>query len=263
MNSLQALWSRRDLVHVLAASDFKSRHRRFGLGVAWAAVTPLFQGAVIAVVFTAVGRFSEAIPFPYALYVLTGVMPWQFFSAAVVGGSRSVLDNGPIVLSRGMPRAALPTASVLANLYGLVFTLGALLLIVGVVRVDLLVQIYLLPVAVLLLLLLAYGIALALATLQVRFRDVDPLLQTAILAWFWVTPIIYPFNDPRLAAHPLIQDLIRVNPVTGVVGMFRSAFVGLPVDAWATISTVGWTVLLLVVGWRVFTRREATVADFL
>jgi ABC-type polysaccharide/polyol phosphate export permease len=132
-----------------------------------------------------------------------------------------------------------------------------------VVRVDLLVQLYLLPVAVLLLLSLAYGIALALATLQVRYRDVDPLLQTAILAWFWVTPIIYPLNDPRLVAHPLIQDLIRANPVTGVVGMFRSALVGLPVDAWATISTVGWTVLLLVLGWRVFTRREATVADFL
>jgi ABC-type polysaccharide/polyol phosphate export permease len=250
-------------VHVLAASDFKSRHRRMGLGVVWAAVTPLFQGLVIAVVFSVVGRFDAGIPFPFALYVLTGVMPWQFFTAAMMGGTKSLLESGSIVQRVAVPRLALPMATVAANLYNLVFTLVALLAIVAIFAFDRLGQIYLLPIAVTMLIGLALGMALTLCTILVRYRDLDPFLQTVIVAWFWVTPMIYRLDDSRLVHHPLIQNLIRANPITGMVGMFRAAYVGLPLDLWSTVSTAAWTVFFLVLGWRVFTRREATIADFI
>lgn len=263
MNSLQALWRRRDLVHVLAVSDVKARYRRLGLGVVWAAVTPLFQGVVIAIVFSVVGRFSDVIPFPFALYVLTGVMPWQFFVSAMMGGTKSLLEAGSIVQRVALPRMALPTANVAANFYQLIFTLVALLVIVAAMRFDLLHQLYLLPAAVAMLVALAYGMALTFSTLLVRFRDLDPILQSATLAWFWITPIIYSLHDTRLEEHPVIQNIIRANPITGMVGLFRSAYLGMPVDGWATLATVGWTVFFLVVGWRVFSRREATIADFI
>ncbi len=263
MDSLQALWRRRDLVRTLASSSFKSRYRRLGLGVMWAVITPLIQGLLIAAVFTILGRADLAGPFPYALYVLTGIMPWQFFVSAMLGGSGSLLEAGQIVQRVRLPRAALPTAVVVANLYNLAFMLGVLLLLVGAFALERMGQLYLLPAAVALLILLPYGIALTFSTLQVRYRDIDPMLQAAVMAWFWVTPIIYPFFFDRLAEHPLVMNLIRANPMTGVVGLFRSAYVGLPVDLWATVSSVAWTAFFLVVGWRVFTRREATVADYL
>ena len=270
MSSLQALWRRRDLVRTLASSDFKARYRRLGLGVVWAVVTPLVQGLVIAAVFSLLRRGAgrelvpgEATSFPFALFVLTGIMPWQFFLSAMLGGSRSLLDAGQIVQRVRLPRAALPTATIAAQLYNLAFMLGVLLLIVAGFAFERLGRLWLLPAAVVLLVGLAYGIALTFATLQVRFRDLEPLMQAATIVWFWVTPIIYGLHEFGLSEHPAVQNLIRVNPMTGVVGLFRSAYLGLPVDAWATVSSAAWTLVLLVLGWRVFTRREATVADFL
>jgi len=263
LDSLQALWRRRDLVRTLAASDFKSRYRRLGLGLVWAVVTPLVQGLLIAAVFSILNREQLAGPFPYALYVLTGIMPWQFFTSAMLGGSVALLDAGQIVQRVRLPRAALPTAAVITHLYNLAFMLGVLALIVAAFAAERMGQLYLLPAAIVLLILLPYGIALTFATLQVRYRDVEPFLHAVVMAWFWVTPIIYPFFFEPLQAHPLVVNLIRANPMTGVVGLFRSAFLELPVDTWATVSSVVWTVFFLVVGWRVFTRREATVADYL
>lgn len=263
MSSLQALWRRRDLVQTLASSDFKARYRRLGLGVVWAVVTPLVQGLVIAAVFSLLRRGEARYPFPFALFVLTGIMPWQFFLSAMLGGSRSLLDAGQIVQRVRLPRAALPTATIAAQLYNLAFMLGVLLLIVAAFAFDRLGRLWLLPAGVLLLVGLSYGIALTFATLQVRFRDVEPLMQAATMVWFWVTPIIYGLHEFGLNEHPAVQNLIRANPMTGVVGLFRAAYLGLPVDAWATVSAAAWTLFLLLVGWRVFTRREATVADFL
>ena len=259
MGSVQALWDRRDLVGALASSQFKGRYRRLGLGVAWAVINPIVQAVLIAVVFHYLVRFK--LEFPYALLVLTGIMPWNFLVTAIAAGTTSVLDSASIVERVSLPRVALPTATIIVSLLNFAFMLATLLVITAVLAPGRLGWIWLLPPAVAIQVALLYGIVLVTSTLHVRYRDVGQLVQAATLAWFWATPVIYPMSV--LGGRPLLEGLARANPMTGVISLYRAAFLHLPIDGWAVIGTLGWTVVFLVAGWRLFLRRESTIADFI
>lgn len=263
MGSVQALWRRRDLVGALAGSEFKSRYRRLGLGVTWAVLNPLVQSLVIALVFSTLRAFGDLDGVPYVLFLMAGMMPWNFFVSTLTGGTNSLLESRQILQRVAMPRAALPTASLVVNLFNFAFMLGTLLVIVAIGAIERMTQIWMLPLAVALNVGLVYGMTLLTSSLQVRYRDVGQLVGAALLAWFWVTPIVYPITFEPLTRHTLVQSVIRANPMTGIVSLYRAALLRFPVDWVAVGWSAGWAAFFLIVGWVVFSRREATVADFL
>ncbi|MFN2544485.1 MAG: ABC transporter permease [Actinomycetota bacterium] len=255
----RTLWQRRDLVLALATSEFKGRYRRLGLGVLWAVLNPLVQGLLIAVVLHHLARFS--LGFPYALFVLAGIMPWNFFVSALTSGTTSILDSADIVQRVAVPRAAVPTASLLTNLFNFGFVLATLVAICAAFAPGRMSQVWLLPVCVALQVGLTYGLVLLISPLHVRYRDLGQLVSAATLAWFWATPVIYPISI--LHGVPALEALVRANPMTGVTSLYRTAVLHLPVDRWALAASIAWTAATLVAGWIVFARREATVADFI
>lgn len=261
VGSVQVLWQRRDLVSALATSEFKGRYRRLGLGVLWAVINPLVQGTLIAVVFGLLvpGRFSFG--FPYALFVLAGIVPWSLFVTALVSGTGSVLDRGSIVDRVALPRRAFPAATLLTNLINSSFMFGTLFLIVAVLAPGRLGGIWLLPGAIVLQTGLIFGVTLLTSILVVRYRDVAQFVTAATTAWFWATPVAYP--PSVLTGHRLLEPLVTANPMTGVVSLYRGAFLHLPVDGVAVLASLAWTVVLVMVGWVVFGSKEATIADHL
>lgn len=262
-SSVQALWRRRDLAVVLASSEFKSRYRRLGLGVIWAVLNPLVQSLLIALVFTVGLRgLSASVDVPFALFVLTGMMPWSFFAGALTGGTMSLTESGQIVQRVALPKAALPTASLMVAMANYAFVLATLLGIVAVWAFDRLDLVWTLPAVLVVHVALLYGMTLLTSSLQVRYRDVGQLVGAAVLAWFWVTPVIYPLSIVA-EGHPLVASLIRANPMTGIVSGYRTALLDLPLDATAAWWSVGWAGFFVLAGWAVFRRREGTVADFL
>jgi ABC-type polysaccharide/polyol phosphate export permease len=260
-NSVQALWRRRDLALTLASSEFKSRYRRLGLGVLWAVINPLVQSIVIAIVFSRLRGDTKLGDIPFVLYVMAGMMPWTFFANTLLGGTSTLTDSGQIIQRVSLPRASLPTATMLVNIYNFAFVLLTLVVMVAIMAWSHMGNAWMLPAVVLVQIGLMYGMILLTSSLQVRYRDVGQLVGAALLVWFWITPIVYPMDF--VAGHPLVRAIIRANPLTGIVSAYRFALLDFPLDRVAALWSLGWTAFFLVVGWVVFRSREDTLADFL
>ena len=213
----QEVWHFRELLIMLARKDFFVRYRRAAFGVLWAVGLPFLQAAILAVVFSKIVQIETG--FPYAVFVFSGFVPWALFSAAVGGASTSIVDNSSLASKIYFPRAILPVASVLTNLYGYAVTVVALVIMTVAFGVSIGPKILLLVPATLVLVMLTMGFSLLLSALHVYFRDVRYLVTAALTVWFYVTPVVYPLNK----AGGLLAAGIKINPMTGVTELFRAS----------------------------------------
>ena len=254
---LPALWDSRDLIAILARKDFFVRYRRATFGLLWAVALPVFQAAVLAFVVSRVVKFSELHPF--TVYVLAGTTAWGFFSTAVSAGATSIVDNSAISTKIYFPRLVFPIVSVVANAYALVLGTAVLVIFALVLGPGVHAQMLWLFPAMALGIVLAFGVSAVLSAVHVYFRDVRYLVQAALLAWFYVTPIFYPLDRLGRARRFLLA-----NPATGLVELYHKATVG-PSHQWvaAVLWTLGWSVALVVAALLLHRRYDRVFTDLI
>jgi lipopolysaccharide transport system permease protein len=254
---LRDVWRSRELLAVLARKEFYVRYRRASFGLVWAVALPLVQALILAVVLSHFVRFHTGGNYP--LFVFSGVLPWNFFSAALISATTSIMDNNTISTKIYFPRSLFPLMTVLSGVYGLAVTVVVLIgfgLVVG--DTPGLHTLLLIP-ATALTIVLAMALSLVLAALQVYFRDIKFLLQAFVMGWFYLTPIFYPLNALGRAGQWL-----KLDPTTGFVELFRAATAG--ADAgWITSLwwSLGWTAGLLVVALFLYRRFDRVFADLM
>ena len=240
------LLASRQLIVVLGRRAFFTRYRRASFGVAWAVGLPLLQAAVMAIIF----HFAVRIRIPhYPVFVFTGMFAWTFFSSALQAGSSAIVDNSSLCSRIYFPRAVMPIVSVSGNIYNFVVTIGILLLVSIVFKVWPGVHTLLLIPATLVAVALSIALALVLSAVQVYFRDVRYIVQAAVTAWFYLTPVFYPLSFLRQHNAPqLLRIIVQLNPATGLVELFRKAVYGAdPQWAEEVLITLGWIALLLAI----------------
>lgn len=253
------VWQARELLVILARKEFHVRYRRASFGVLWALALPLLQSIVMAVIFSKVAHIHVG-HVSYAAFVLVGMVPWTYFSMALSTGSTGIVDSTDLSSRVYFPRAILPLAQVGTAIYGYVVTLVIVLALCPLLHVSLGPKALMVIPATLLLLALTTGFCLVLSALHVYFRDIRYVVSAALIVWMYVTPVIYgPGDAPRT-----LRTIIDVNPVSGLVDLFRAATVG---DAGSLglplIMTGIWTVGLLVVGIALQCRFDRVFADLL
>lgn len=252
-------WQAKDLVATLARKDFFVRFRRTSLGLLWAVGLPLVQAAVLAVVFTRVVPIETGGN--YGIYVFSGMLPWTFLSSTVTVGSTSIVDGSGLATKIYFPRAVLPLVTLGANLYG--FVPGIVVLLVGAATIGegLDADVVLLVPAVALMVVFVAALTLLLAALHVYLRDLRFVVTAATMAWFYGTPVIYPLDQ----ASGALRTVLLLNPATGMVTLFRAAVsdTGTSGAGPALVSTVGWTVVLLVAAVAFHARRDRVFVDLL
>jgi ABC-type polysaccharide/polyol phosphate export permease len=252
------VWRARSLLVILARKEFHVRYRRASFGMLWALALPLLQSAVLAVIFSRVVRIGFTDHYP--VFVLTGMVAWTYFSATLSGGATAIVDGTDLSSRVYFPRAVMPLAQCLTNVYALVITIVIVVMACPFLGVDLGVRIALVVPAAALLVLVAIGFSLVASALHVYFRDVRYLVSAAILLWFYVSPIIYP---PQAAPRTL-RMIIDANPLTGVLDLFRVATVGMPGSiAVPVVISMAWTLALLVGGTILHSRFDRVFADLL
>src|SRR4051794_26273643 len=126
---LRELWRFRELAYFLALRDVKVRYKQTALGVAWVLLQPLLAMGIFSIVFGSRGLTTAGVPYP--LFVISGLVPWFYFSNATAGASGSIVGNAQLISKVYFPRLAIPLAAVLANLVDL--TIGLVLAVVLVV----------------------------------------------------------------------------------------------------------------------------------
>jgi ABC-type polysaccharide/polyol phosphate export permease len=253
------VWRARALLVALAQKEFRVRYKRASLGVLWSVALPVFQSAIMVFIFSRVGRFGSGHEFSYGGFVLAGMVPWLFISASIAMSTTSIVDASNITDKVFFPRAILPLVSPAANLFTLAISTVILVGALPVLGVGLSFRLLLVIPATLLAFTFTASLGLVLGALYVYFRDVKFMVQAALLAWLYVTPIVYPPSALKHAA-----PLLDFNPLTGIVGLYQRAAVGAAVPtARALVVSIGTTIVLAVVAVIAHRRHDRLFVDLL
>jgi ABC-type polysaccharide/polyol phosphate export permease len=265
------LWGFRELLHNLVVRDLKVRYRNSVLGILWSLFNPLLMMGVFTLVFTVMTPYSDVKYFP--VFVLLGILPWNFFSASLIGAIRSIVDNSSLVNKVFFPREILPVSVVLANLVNFLMALIVLFIMLLFFGIPLTRWIFLLPVVIVVQLIFTVGVALILATANVFYRDTQVIMEVVMMAWFFVTPVFYSGEIlPR--NHEIIQgvyiDVFRwvniFNPMASIIAMYRvilygSGDGGVSPEFYFFLRTLLTSLIVLVVGALIFHRSSARFGE--
>lgn len=255
----------RELLRNLILRELRGTYRGSLLGFLWSLLNPLLTMLIFSAVFGLILRVplpasaSGAANFP--AFLLAGLLPWNLLSSALSAGCLSLVANANLIRKVYFFRAVLPASAVLANGLHFLIGLGLLLIFLAVLRVNFWPHLWLLPLPILSLLLLALGLAFATAVANLYFRDTQHLAALFAMAWFYVTPIVYPVELVQPLGEPW-TTLYRLNPAAAVIGTFRDIlYYGRPPQAGPLLWSLASSAVVFVGGWTLFQHAEPHFAE--
>ncbi len=246
------------ILYNLISKDFKIRYRNMSLGIFWSLLNPLIMVAVLTYVFTRI--FRNPVIHSYPLFVLIGLLPFNFFSLAWASGTNSILDNAPLVKKVRFHREVIPLSVVLGNVIHFLIQMTLLMVMIGLFGLGFNRQWFWLPVILGLEIAFVCGMALAFSALDVYYRDTRYVVESANLVLFWLVPIFYSHDQvPRDFVW-----LYEFNPVAAVVLACRLVFLNAVAPSASLLVKLALVSFgALAAGFLVFGRMKKRFADYL
>jgi ABC-type polysaccharide/polyol phosphate export permease len=249
----------RDLLGAIARRDVRVRYQLSILGVYWAVLNPLLMATVWSFVFSRLFKMQGLEGIPYLVFFFCSFSLWSFFSNSILSAVGSLTGNASMLAKSYFPRIILPTASVVARCIDFLVSL----VILGVFM--LIYDVPLRPSALLALPLFVFegmftlGVAYLFSSLNVLFRDMQQISGVVLMAWMYLSPVMYPLESVSSVY------LIRLNPLGTLVGLQTKAILGGSLAGWwHTACAAGLVCMaMLVVGYLVFRRVERLVSEVL
>jgi lipopolysaccharide transport system permease protein len=234
------------------------RYKQAFFGIAWALFRPILNMILFTFLFHRIADLSSK-EVSYPLFVLSGMLPWQLFSNAVVDTSNSLLTNAHLISKTYFPRILLPTSQVMLHL--LDFAIGTVLLIALIVITGTPTgwSFFTFPLFVLLLVTFSVGLAIWLSALTIRYRDVRFIIPFVVQFGIFISPVGY----GSFVIPDKWQWLYALNPMVGIIDGFRWAFFGTstPYLVYSISTSTIISVLTLLLGFLYFRKTERTFAD--
>jgi homopolymeric O-antigen transport system permease protein len=244
----------RSLLATLVSRDLKVRYKRSVLGVLWTMVNPLLMMIVFSIVFAQVFRFSIE---HFTIYFLSAYLLWNFVAQTTAWSTACLLGNAPLIRKIYVPKAIFVLATTLSGLVNLVVSLVPLAGLMLIVGHPMRASLAFLPVAILVATAFTYGVSLLLAAVCIEFNDVVQIYQVWLVAWMYLTPVIYPLD----VIPPRFIWIVKLNPMYYIVETFRRpVYEGVVPGARMVVPAVLSAVVMLVFGWWLFERRSDRIA---
>jgi ABC-2 type transport system permease protein len=242
------VYNYRFLIFQMIRRDILTRYKRSVLGVTWTMLNPLGTMVVLTIVFSSV--FSATKNYP--IYVLTGILAWNFFSKSTSAAMHNMVWGGSLLRRIYLPPTAFSVSAIGTELVNLVLSLVPLALMLIILRFQITLAILFLPISMLVLAAFSLGIALALARYAVFFPDVVEMYQIVLTAWMYISPIIFPVEMfPKR-----LLFLLNLNPMTSMVQLFRMPiYEGRIPTLEEFLVALAWSLGSLVIGWFLFVRK--------
>jgi homopolymeric O-antigen transport system permease protein len=220
-SALAELVRYRQLVAILVVRELKVRYKRSVFGLLWTMLNPLLLMVVYTVVFSTIMKAPQR---NFAIFLLSGLLPWLFFSIAVLQGLNSILVNQDLIRKVRLPQAVFPLSVVGSNLVNFAVSLVPLFLLMAVLRQPFTAALLFLPVGILVLTAFTSGVTLLFATFTVFFRDVRHLAEVALQMLLYLSPVFYDLQ--MLGQHDAwwfraFRLSLRVNPLWYLLELVR------------------------------------------
>lgn len=216
------VWAHRELFLLLIWRDLKVRYKQTLLGASWVILQPLLMTLVFTI-FLGLFAPPPVKDIPYAVFLYAGLLPWTFFSSAVLGASQSLVSNAKLIRKIYFPRVLLPLAAVGVRLADFIISFAFIIVMMLYYGIRPSISLLILPLVVFNLVLLAISIGTWVAALNISYGDVGTILPVLLQVCMFASPIIYPSS--------LVPEkwrlLYYMNPMTGIIENFRASLFGL------------------------------------
>lgn len=245
-----ALVKYRELIRQFVSRSIKTRYKRSVLGVVWTLLNPLLTMIVLTIVFSAVFRFEVE---NYSIYVLTGLVAWNFLSSSTAGAMSEMLWSGSLLGRIYIPKSVFSVSAVGTALVNLLLSLIPIFLISLVVGIRFTPALLVMPFSILIMTVFALGVGLTLSTAAVYFADMVPVYDVFLMIWMYATPIIYPLE----ILPEQFKWLVWINPFYYIVTLFREPlYNGTVPDPSVWLIASAFALVSILIGSYVFTSRS-------
>jgi ABC-2 type transport system permease protein len=230
------------------------RYKGSFLGFSWNFLIPLFQLLVFWILFGAILGMGTTGDYPFAVFLFTGLLPWNFFANSITGGTASITSSSNLVKKIYFPLQILPQSKVLAELVAFLLSLIVLAVVLVVFGVGFSWHVVFLPMTILVELILISGLVYMCACGNVFYRDVTHIVGIIVMALFYLTPVLYSL-EAVASSSSWATTLVKLNPMTGIITTYQNVLLEhrMPDWFWFGYSTVA-ALVLFVIGFGVFNR---------
>ncbi len=249
LTEIQELKHYRYLLKQLVRRDIVARYKRSALGVAWTMLNPLGTMLIMTFVFSNLFKSVQSYP----VYILSGLIAWNFFAQGTNAAMSGLVWGGSLMQRIYLPRTIFGVSAIGTALVNLLLSVVPLLVVMLITQTTIHLTFLFLPISILLLTGFALGFGLLLSALAIFFPDVAEMYQILLMAWMYLTPVIYP--EEIIPAQ--FMTIYRINPMYWMLKMFRmpvyEGVIPTLQDLWPALA---WSVGMLIVGWLFFTSRS-------
>lgn len=254
----------RNLLKAMVATDFKIRYQGSVLGYLWSFVRPLALFVVLYIVFAKFFKVGADIPY-YGVYLLLGIMVWNFFAEATSNALSALVDQGDLIRKVQVPRYIIIITAVSSAGINLIINLAIVTLIALIVGVPFNpASLLVVPPMLFQLIFLAMAFGFLLSILYVKYRDIKYIWELIVQIGFYATPIIYPISK----VPEKYQSWLALNPMTQITQELRNVLISSKtltsweiLGFWKGMIPIAFTILLGIFSYKYFKRHIGSVAE--
>lgn len=253
------LWARRRVLILLVTRDLKVKYAASVLGYLWSILEPMMLAGIYWFVFTILMKRNLGES-PYIVFLLSAMLPWQFANGALRASMKALSKDGKLVRSTNLPREIWVLRTVGTQLVEFLLSVPVIIFFAILTGAHLSRYAVLFPVAVVVETVLLLGCGLILAPVAILYDDVARLVPYVLRLLFYFSPILYGVRDIRHRLGPTVAHFYSLNPLSGIIDLYRLAFFPDQYTGWHAIAiAAGFAVVALLVGMVVFARLEGPV----
>jgi len=255
MNIFRELFQYRELLKTNIKKEIRGKYKGSFLGVLWSFINPLLMVAVYAIVFPYIMRIKQD---NYLIFLISGVIPWTFFTSVIVAGCNCVWINGGIIKKVYFPREILPISITLASLINFMISCVIILIFVIFGGVGISINLLWLPVVAIIQALFSLGLLFIFSSINVYIRDVEYIVQFIVNLLFYATPVLYNAN----MFPERYRWILYMNPMAHLLDAYRSIFYYKTMPNLESLGFVGLiAIVVLIIGYLVFNNLKKNFAE--
>lgn len=255
MKILKEIYNYRQMIYSLVNKELKVRYKGSILGFFWTFLNPLLQLTIYTIVFSVILKSSIK---NFHIYLFVGLVPWIFFTTCIQAGSVSIVANKDLVKKIYFPRIVLPIATVNAAFMNMIYTMIVVIITVFFSEVGLSWYILLLPIIMILQYIMVLGITFIFAALNVFFRDLEYILNIVLMAWFYMTPIVYSID----MVPTEYRGIFLINPMSSIIMFYREILYYKKAPDFSFFGNIVlYSIIMIFIGYFVFERLQKSFAE--